>query len=95
MHILAHFVFGEDDQMCGAFVFEIDGVLSGLEVYGMAVDTPKVLPNPEDLRPFSDEAGGVTDPSALANGRWRDRMSRSVPPDVKAGELPWGRPPRR
>jgi len=52
VHILADFVFGEGDDVSGIFLFESGGILSGLEVYGGAGDAPKVLPNPEALKPF-------------------------------------------
>jgi hypothetical protein len=52
-HPIAEFVFGEKDAPSGIFVFEKDGILSGLEVYGLAGDAPKSLPNPEELRPFA------------------------------------------
>ncbi|HEY3935150.1 MAG TPA: hypothetical protein VGL65_11110 [Gemmatimonadales bacterium] len=52
IHPVADFVFGEDETVSGIFVFEKDGILSGLEVYGLAGDAPRSLPQPEDLRPF-------------------------------------------
>jgi hypothetical protein len=52
MHIVADFVFGPDDQLSGIFIFERGGLLAGLEVYGLAGDAPKSLPQPEALRPF-------------------------------------------
>jgi hypothetical protein len=52
MHIVADFVFGPDDQPSGIFIFERDGLLAGLEVYGLAGDAPKSLPRPEVLRPY-------------------------------------------
>jgi hypothetical protein len=55
VHIIADFVFGEEDTMSGVFVFEKDGILSGLEVYGLAGDAPKSLPEPEVLRPLGAE----------------------------------------
>jgi hypothetical protein len=54
VHPLADFVFGEGDMLSGIFVYEKDGILSGLEVYGLAGDAPKALPDPEQLRPFPD-----------------------------------------
>lgn len=51
-HILGDFLVGEGDRLSGAFIFESGGLLSGLEVYGLAGDAPTVLPNPEDLRTF-------------------------------------------
>jgi hypothetical protein len=53
LHILADFLFGADDDLSGAFVFEKSGVLAGLEVYGLAGEAPKTLPLPASLRPFS------------------------------------------
>lgn len=52
VHIIADFIFGDADQLSGIFVFESGGILSGLEVYGLAGDAPKFLPQPEELRPF-------------------------------------------
>ena len=52
VHLIADFVFGEGDTLSGIFVFEKDGILSGLEVYGLAGDAPRSLPEPEQLRPF-------------------------------------------
>lgn len=55
VHEIADFVFGEGDTLSGIFVFEKDGTLSGLEVYGLAGDAPKALPEPEELRPVAGE----------------------------------------
>lgn len=55
-HPIADFLFGEGESLCGAFVFEQGGILSGLEVYGFGVDAPKTLPDPAVLRPFKDES---------------------------------------
>jgi hypothetical protein len=52
VHIIADFVFGDEDTLSGIFVFEKDGILSGLEVYGLSGDAPKTLPEPEVLRSF-------------------------------------------
>ncbi len=54
VHAIADFVFGEGDTLSGIFVYEKDGILSGLEVYGLAGDAPKSLPHPEELRPFDN-----------------------------------------
>jgi len=51
MNLLADFVIGDDD-LAGIFIYECQGVLSGIEVYGMAGEAPKSLPAPEDLRPI-------------------------------------------
>jgi hypothetical protein len=50
VHIIADFLFGGDEDLCGIFLFESQGLLSGLEVVGYAVDPPKSLPPPESLR---------------------------------------------
>jgi hypothetical protein len=52
VHILADFVFGGSDDLCGVFLFESAGILKGLEVYGLAGDAPRSLPSVESLRPF-------------------------------------------
>jgi hypothetical protein len=57
LSILGDYVFGGELDLSGAFVFERNGVLAGVEVYGLAGDAPKVLPEPESLRPFSGPAG--------------------------------------
>lgn len=51
---IADFVFGDADTLSGIFVHEKDGTLSGLEVYGLAGDAPKSLPQPQELRPFGN-----------------------------------------
>jgi hypothetical protein len=56
VHVIADFVFGERDKLSGIFVFEKNGTLSGLEVYGLAGEAPKSLPEPEELRPFGGGA---------------------------------------
>jgi hypothetical protein len=50
VHPIAEFVFGTDATLSGIFVFVSDGVLGGLEVYGLAGDAPTMLPQPEELR---------------------------------------------
>jgi hypothetical protein len=52
LRVLGDYVFGDEGTLSGAFVFEQNGVLAGLEVYGMAGDAPRTLPRPEELRPF-------------------------------------------
>jgi len=49
---IADFIFGADDDLSGIFIFKSNGVLGGLEVYGLAGDAPKTLPSQEALRPF-------------------------------------------
>jgi hypothetical protein len=52
MQILGDFVFGEESNLCGVFVFARNGILAGIEVYGIVGDAPKTLPPHEWLRPF-------------------------------------------
>ena len=52
LRVLGDYVFGNDETMSGAFVFEQAGVLAGLEVYGLGGDAPRTLPHPDELRPF-------------------------------------------
>lgn len=56
IRVLADYLFGGVDALCGVFIFESGGVLSGLEVYGLACDAPSILPQPEELRPFDNSA---------------------------------------
>jgi hypothetical protein len=53
LHPLADFIFGNDENLSGIFVYEQNVVLAGLEVYGLAADAPRLLPSPESLRSFS------------------------------------------
>jgi hypothetical protein len=55
MTILGDFWFVDGDDVSGVFIYQRSGVLSGLEVYGLSGDAPRVLPTPEVLRPM-DEA---------------------------------------
>ena len=50
---IADFVFGENDNVSGIFIYEKEGILSGLEVYGFACEAPRSLPDPDALRPFT------------------------------------------
>jgi len=54
IHPIAQFVFGEGDRLSGIFLYEKDEILSGIEVYGLAGDAPKLLPEPEELRAFPE-----------------------------------------
>jgi hypothetical protein len=56
LRIIGDFLFGEDASLCGAFVFEREGLWAGLEVYGLAVEAPRVLPRPDELRPFATDS---------------------------------------
>jgi hypothetical protein len=52
VHILGDFVFGTEESLAGVFICSSNGILSGVEVYGLAGDAPNQLPDPEELRPF-------------------------------------------
>src|SRR5580693_5152312 len=57
LHPLADFIFGNDENLSGIFVYEQNGVLAGLEVYGLAGDAPRLLPSSNSLRSFPKKAG--------------------------------------
>jgi len=59
VHPIADFLFGTEAELAGIFVFESGGILSGVEVYGLAGDAPSTLPTPEVLRPFSNETANA------------------------------------
>ena len=59
LRVLGDYVFGEDMNLAGAFIFERAGVLAGIEVYGLAGEAPRTLPRPEELRPFPSPASGA------------------------------------
>lgn len=52
VHILGDYVFDSDGEHSGAFIYSCEGVLSGLEVYGLSGDAPHALPSPLSLRPL-------------------------------------------
>jgi hypothetical protein len=52
VNILGDFIFGPDDAPTGIFIFESAGLLSGIEVYGLAGDAPRELPREDALRPL-------------------------------------------
>jgi hypothetical protein len=54
VHPIADFVFGEEESLSGIFVYEKNGILSGMEVYGLTGDAPKSIPEPEALRPLPE-----------------------------------------
>ena len=55
VHVLSDYVFGDNSNLAGVFIYASQGILSGLEVYGLAVDAPSTLPKPAELRPFGEE----------------------------------------
>ncbi|QQN68287.1 MULTISPECIES: hypothetical protein [Comamonas] len=52
VHILGDFLFNDQDQLAGAFIYESGGLLSGIEVCGFEGDAPRVLPVAAMLRPL-------------------------------------------
>lgn len=50
--ILGDFVFGPDDALAGVYIFASNGILRGIEVYGLAGDAPRELPAQASLRPY-------------------------------------------
>ena len=52
LNIIADFLSGNETDLSSILVYEKQGFLAGLEVYGLAGDAPKVLPPPNALRPF-------------------------------------------
>ena len=56
VHILSDYLFGDEASLAGIFIFSSKGVLSGLEVYGLAIDAPSVLPEPAELRPMETKS---------------------------------------
>jgi hypothetical protein len=58
VHVLAEFVFGDTQaEVSGIMIDESGGTPSVLEVYGMAGEAPRSLPEPESLRPFPTPPG--------------------------------------
>jgi hypothetical protein len=52
-NILGDYLVGDNDTLSGLFIFESKGILSGVEVYGLAGDAPKTLPSIETIRPLN------------------------------------------
>ena len=58
MEILGDYIYGDQSNLCGAFVFACGGMLAGLEVYPLAVDeAPRTLPDPSELKSAENENG--------------------------------------
>lgn len=51
VNILGDYIAGEGADLFGIFIFQNGGTLSGVEVYSIAADAPRVLPEPWQLRP--------------------------------------------
>ena len=56
MRVLGDYYFEQGGEVSGAFIYESDGGLAGIEVYGLSGDTPLVLPTPEVLRPLAGQS---------------------------------------
>lgn len=68
--ILGDFLWGPLESPAGVFIYENNGLLSGIEVYGLAGDAPRFLPRPDELRPFSGDPEGIArGEEAIAAGR--------------------------
>ncbi len=50
VHIIGDYLIGDDAHLSGAFIFQSGGILSGVELYGLAGEAPKVIPMPNELR---------------------------------------------
>ena len=57
MNILSEYLFGDESDPKGIFVWECNGILAGLEVYWFAADAPTILPNVESLRSWGPDLG--------------------------------------
>ena len=54
VQILGDYLVGDDAHLYGAFIFQSGGILSGVELYGLAGDAPKIIPMPNELRRFDE-----------------------------------------
>jgi hypothetical protein len=72
VRVLGDYIAGGTGSESGAFIFESGGMLSGIEVYGLSGEAPKVLPTVDELRPWL--------PDAEPNNR--------LPPRAPSGESP-------
>jgi hypothetical protein len=63
VRVLGDFLFGPENAPVGIFIFESAGLLSGIEVYGLAGDPPSELPCKEALRPFSAGRDAASSPT--------------------------------
>ena len=58
LHVLGDFQFEHEGAMAGAFIFECNGVLAGIEVWGIKAAAPSTLPVPAALRPLNAPGSG-------------------------------------
>lgn len=54
VHVLADFMYGSAEDPKGVFIYEKEGILSGLEVFGYGGEHPTTLPKISELRPVSN-----------------------------------------
>ena len=54
VHILSDYAFGDEANLAGVFIYSCEGILSGLEVYGLAADAPTKLPKLDQLKPWGE-----------------------------------------
>jgi hypothetical protein len=59
VHVLGDFVFYDGDNLAGIFIYSSNGILSGLEVTGMAGDAPRALPEPRQLLTYAEYGRSV------------------------------------
>ena len=66
MEILGDYFYGNENELCGVFVFACNGQLAGIEFYTLAAEeVPPGIPLPDSLRP----AVFITDNSEREAGR--------------------------
>ena len=54
VNVLSDYVFGNESNLSGVFIFSSKGILSGVEVYGLAKEAPSKLPKPNELTAVSE-----------------------------------------
>lgn len=56
VHMLGDYVFESGGEHYGAFIYSCEGILSGIEVYGLSSGAPSFLPAPLSLRPLPSDS---------------------------------------
>ena len=54
VHIIGDYLIGDNAHLSGAFIYQSGGILSGVELYGLAGEAPKSIPMPHELRRFDE-----------------------------------------
>lgn len=62
VRILGDYVVGEADDCYGIFIYQSEGILSGVEIYSLAADASQTLPQPHQLRPANFQ---MTQPESM------------------------------